>query len=304
MPMIPRKMNIQRVGFTAGTMKTQALPMSVFSGLDLGLYMTATNDAAPTVTIDQLCQVISKIDLVLDGSDTQISIPFEMLYHLNKLENIVDPMYYIFPTASTLGTSYVHLHLPFELIRAINPKDTLLDTRKLSSAVIQVHFKSGTTMGDATISSGYLTIAPSEYAGVDAAAVFGRHEFGYSVADLNKTGKIEINLEVKGRNQYRRLWLFVYATGAALSDTQIDNVKVRTRTFDLLNISGDQLKATNRRNFNQTANTTGLYIVDFPTHGMMSERVDATGLDELVLELNSLVTNGTVTVVKEKVIGR
>jgi hypothetical protein len=36
----------------------------------------------------------------------------------------------------------------------------------------------------------------------------------------------------------------------------------------------------------------------------MVERIDATQLDELVLEITSLVTDGTVTIVKEKVIGR
>ena len=300
--MIPRRIPIERIDRTAGTMKSRMLPGSVFKGLYLALFINTTEAGTSTQTVREVCQMIDKLEITLDGSDTQVSIPMDFLLDLNTYEFGVSPD----STLVTTGPAQdqiVHLYLPFALLRAVVPKDTLLDTRKLSSAVINVHWNSGNTMtGVDTVNSGYLLINGAEYTNVARDVIFGRHEFSYSNGGLNKTGKIEFDLEVRGNNQYRRLWVYTYDSAGALSNDEIDNLLVRDRTFTHFDATEKEVQAMNKVNFNLSSVTTGLYVIDFPTDGMMTERINAMALDELVLEINSEVTDGTFRIVKEKVI--
>ena len=47
---------------------------------------------------------------------------------------------------------------------------------------------------------------------------------------------------------------------------------------------------------------TGLYVLDFTRDGKLTQRIDARNLSELIVDVNSLVSNGTMEIVKEKAI--
>jgi hypothetical protein len=242
-----------------------------------------------------LLAIIQKVELVANGQDTIVSVPGFHLYYASKRERGVAPLSTITSTAGRMS-----LFLPMALIRAISPQDTLLDARGLSSLTLKVTWGSDIA-GTATASAATLEINTEEYSNVPVDSKFGRHEFGYDIVNLDAAAVKQFKLDVGSNNQYRRLWLYVLDGSDALANTEISKIGVKTRSFYYMNENSDVVQASNREDYN-LAEDAGVYVIDFPSGGMMSERLDARALSELILEVTSLVTDGTLYIVKEKVI--
>lgn len=301
MAKIPRSIEVERITWAASTLKTRELPLTVLKGLTLNLVLAVTNAASAALTRFELAKAITRISLVINGQDTRVSIPFYHVFFQNFYDFSKEPPYTIDVTEGASKVDKLCLYLPQALTRAVVPEDTLLDLRGASSCVLEVQFAAAALNAKVTVTSGYLEIQTSEYANVSKEAKFARQEMSHIQDDLSATGTKQIKLEAGGNNQYKRLFVYCFNDSAALNDSQIDNLIVRSRSFHYKDVADDILQNKNVLDYSISAQT-GVYVIDFTTDGKMSQRLDARPLGELILELNSLVSNGTVEVVKEKAI--
>ena len=304
MPKQPRLLTVENILFASGAPRSRELPKTVYKGLHLKLTINHTNGASPVISADSFLNVLSRIDLVINGQDNLISTSlrhffYQLNYDFSRLAagNHVS----LFTTASSSGNSIAWLYLPLGLTRSLNPEDGVLDARNFKSLMLVANWGTAIGTGVTTLNSGQLDIYPDEYSNVDEAFAAGRHEFNAVSRNLDAVGSRTLELETKSNNQYRRLWIYTRDNAGALSDVQINNIIVRSRSFHYVNVPGDVLQRANGLDFARD-HQTGLYVVDFTRDGKMTQRVDARELSELIVEVNSLVSNGTIEVVKEKVI--
>jgi len=302
MPKLYRHAVVQSIEWGASQPKTRALPATVYAELLLKMSLTVTNGVAPDLSAEQLAAVLSTVDLVLNGNDTLIHVPGFHLYYQHYYDRAIEPPNSIDFSAGASVTDKMMLRLPFALTRAVVPEDSVLDGRSQSSRVLQITFAAAAIGTDKTITVGTVEIITSEYAvPKDWTPPIARLELSYLQKSLDKTGEVSIDLDYGGVNQYKRIWIYTEDNTGAMSDVQIDNIKLRSRSFVYHDFPADEVQDQNSGDY-AVAPKTGVYVLDLTTHGKMSQRLDARELDELVLILNSLVSNGTVKIVLEKAI--
>ena len=296
-----RRLQIEKVDYSANTLRTRDIFKSVYKYLQLILKVTHTNGASPSITAESLCKLINKISLTINGQDTILSIPFYHLYYMNWYESQREPSKSLYTTASSQGTSTISLILPFAMMRAVRPNDTLLDLRKVSTAVLGVDWGTSIGSGVSSIDSAELQIYTGEYSNVQEAEPLARHEMSHITTTISATGAKQIDLEVGANNQYKALWLYVRDSGGSLSDSVIDKIELESRGFHFVDVSAEAVKWDNALAFGMSPQT-GVYVIEAITDGELSKRLDARALHELILKLNSKVSSGSVEVVKEKAI--
>lgn len=291
---------IQRIPFTASTLKTQELPISVFRRLQLQLSITHTNGTSAGITAESLLKSISNMRLVRDGNDTQIQSPLWPFFFMNQYDYHIAPQTSFFTTNTTQGNSTASVVLPFELTRSIAPEDTLLDLRANRKAVLEVNWGSSIGTNVTSLDSGFLKIYGDEL--VNSPAIpRARHEYSFTSQSLTLTGDNDIQLPVKGLNQYRRFWIFMRNSSAALSDSQANTFSLKSRSFTWMKKDGTQIKESNNLEYG-IAPATGVYVIDPTRFGKMSRRLDARDLPELTLTINTPNGTGTVDILFEKAI--
>ena len=303
--MIPRSEEVQRLTWAASQMVTREMPYTVLKGLFLKLVILTTNGAAAALTALQLANVLSDIRVKINGSDTRVSITGEMLYLLNYYDFSKAPASVIDTAIGSSKTQSITLYLPFALTRSVRPEDSVLDLRKtqvtgVSTAYMEVTFPAAAIGTDMTITSGYLYVQTKEYQGAGDKPYIAIHEMSYLQQALNQTGKNRIMLDVGGQNEYRRFLILCKNSSSAFSSVQIDKVTLKSRAFSWFDVDSELLRDANAQDYSITPQA-GVYLLETTTDGKMSERLDAKKLDELVIELDSLVTNGNAWVLKEKV---
>lgn len=304
MPKQPRLLFVENILFSSGAPRSRELPKSVYKGLNLKLTINHTNGASPVISADSFLNVLNRLDLVINGQDNLITVPlrhffYQGNYDFSRLAN--GNHISLFVTASSTGNSIAWLYVPLALTRALNPEDGVLDARGFKSLFLVANWGSAIGTGVTTLNSGTLEIFPDEYSNVDENFAGARHEFNASSRNLDAVGNRTLELETKSNNQYRRLWIYTRDNAGALSDAQIDNIIVRSRSFHYVNAKADVIQRFNGYEYSRD-HQTGLYVIDFTRDGKMTQRVDAREMSELIVEVNSLVSNGSIEVVKEKVI--
>ncbi len=304
MPKQPRLLPIEQILFASGSPRSRELPKTVYKGLLCKLTINHTNGASPVISVDSFLNVLPKLNLIINGQDQILSVParhwfYQENYDFSRLA--AGNHQSLFTTVSSTGNSIVWFYVPISLTRSLNPEDTILDARGFKSLILEANWGTAVGTGVTTLNSGQLDIFTDEYSNVDENFAGGRHEFNVTARNLDAVAARTLELETKSNNQYRRLFIYTRDSTGALSDTQIDNIIVRSRSFNYINMKADSLQRLNGFDFARD-HQTGLYVVDFTRDGKMTQRVDARELSEFIVEVNSLVSNGTIEVVKEKVI--
>lgn len=301
MPKQPRRLIVESILFSSGALRSRELPKSVYKGLWFKLSITHTNGVGPTITADSFLGVLSKLNIVINGQDQLKSVSARHCYYRTMYDFAVTPTSSLFTTNSTQGTSYCWFYMPFAMTRCLNPEDTVLDARRFSSLVLEANWGSsiGTTV--TSLDSGTLEIFTDEYSNVSEDFAGGRHEENTVSRNLDATGSRTLELEVGSNNQYRRLWVYTRNNSAALSSVQIDKLTVRSRAFNYDSMNADAMQFYNLLEYSQSPQT-GLYVLDFTRDGKLTQRIDARNISELIVDVNSLVSNGTMEIVKEKAI--
>ena len=304
MPKQPRILPVENILFAAGAGRQRELPKTVYNNIKCRLTINHTNGVAPVITVDSFLNILTKLNLTINGQDQLLSTSirhwfYQNNYDFSRLSN--GNQVSLFTTASATGNSVAYFKMPLALTRALNPEDTILDARGFKSLVLEANWGNSIGAGVTSVNSGFLDIVPDEYSNVDENFGGARHEFNSTIRNLDAVGARTVELETRSNNQYRRLWIYTRDNAGVLSDVQIDNIIVRSRSFTYVNVKGDVLQRDNGWDFARD-HQTGLYVVDFTRDGKMTQRVDARELSELIVEFNSLVANGSVEVVKEKTI--
>jgi len=304
MPKQPRILPVENILFASGSGRQRELPKSVYKGLYCKLTINHTNGASPVITADSFLAILSRLNLTINGQDQLLSTSLRHWFYQNNYDFsrlAVGNQISLFTTASSAGNSSVFFYVPLALTRALNPEDTILDARGFKSLMLEPNWGSSIGTGVTSINSGQLDIFPDEYSNVDENFAGARHEVNSSLRNLDATGSRTLELETRSNNQYRRLFIYTRDSSGVLSDSMIDNIIIRSRSFNYVNVKADVLQRVNGWDFARD-HQTGLYVYDFTRDGKMTQRVDARELSELIVEVNSLVSNGTMEVVKEKAI--
>ena len=304
MPKQPRLLPVENILFAASASRQRELPKTVYKGILCKLSINHTNGVGPVITADSFLNILLKLNLVINGQDQLLSTSLRHWFYQNNYDYtrlVAGNQISLFTTASSTGNSFAWFYIPLALTRALNPEDTILDARGFKSIMLEPNWGNNIGTNVTSINSGQLDIFPDEYSNVDDAFAGARHEFNSVIRNLDAVGSRTVELETRSNNQYRRLWIYTRDSTGALSDVQIDNIIVRSRSFNYVNIKADSLQRHNGWDFARD-HQTGLYVVDFTRDGKMTQRVDARELSELIIDVNSLVSNGSMEVVKEKVI--
>jgi len=307
--MFKREAQIQRLDWAASQMVQRELPYTVLRGLFLKLILTTTNGAAAALTALQLASVISEVRVRINGSDTRKALSGEWLWIMNYNDFSKSPEASIDTGLGSGRTQSITLYLPAALTRAVRPSDTVLDLRKLppmnpvSTATLEVQFGAAAIGTDMVVTSGYVNIQSVEYTGKDLEGVRpwqAIHEFSHVLFPVSVTGVNRIMVETGGVNEYRRFFVATKNAAGAYSNDQISSIAVRAREYTWIETASDLIQDMNAQQFSISP-LTGVYIIDFCTDGLMSERLDAKGLGELTIEPNVLLAGGTIFLLKEKV---
>ena len=308
MPKIFRSLEVQSLNISnTDSVLTQEVPKTVYWGLLLDLNVQHTNSSGTiTVNADTFGKYID-LQLSIDGDLIPVRINVRDLYYINKYLFKQTPTTSFFTTASSSGTSYMRLILPFSILGGEVFEDGLLDTRGAGSVSLMMTTKSATTFGTnvASIDSGSVAYVQTlEYANVPVLTnQFARTEYAFVEHALTATGVVRYSLPYGGDQQYRGL-LVQTETSSALSNSVLNTMRVTSRSFDYLNSRVDFIQQKNALETGQS--DTGNYWIDFTSGSghlerqKMTERLDARALTELFLEVDSAVSSGTVRVITVK----
>lgn len=297
----PRLLPVEAITFAASVLRAREMPKTIYRSIWCKLLINHTNGASPAITIDSFLNVLSRVSLVINGQDVLIAATARHWYYENQYDVARTPTSSLFTTASSTGNSYIWFMIPLAMTRALEPEDGLLDARNFKSLVLEANFGSAIGTGVTTLNSGTLYLYPDEYATENDEIKSARHEFNSVSRNLDATGERTIELEVGSNNQYRRLWIYTRDSAGVLSNAQIDNLIVQSRSFHYINAPADLLQQHNAFDYSRDPQT-GLYVVDFIRDGKLTQRADARMMGELTLKVNSLVSNGSIECVKEKAI--
>ena len=300
MPLLPTKRKVEQIDWSASTLVSRDLPKTVYRNRKLDLSLTHTNRAA-SATLLEVMEMVSKLELVINGQDNIQVAPLFHLYYQNLFDFSQTPVSNVADHTAGSGTSYVSLIMPQMIARGARKNDTVLDARKLSSLVLNANWGAASGLTDATVTAGYLGIDTDEYANVPEAFQLGRHEFAYESRNLDSVGDIQIKLDTGGRNIYYRVWIYTFNSSDVLANSLITNIELGTRNVPIININADRLQFDNMMKYS-ISRQTGVYCLDLTTDGRMSECLNAVNLSDVILSLTSTVSDGSVKIVYEKVI--
>jgi len=299
--MIPRRDKIENITFGAGAFKTRELPKTIMRGLEIYLLINHTYvSSAPTII--ELCQMVTSLELTVNGRDSRIKVPMWFLYYMYILEFGQTPIQSLYTTTSGSGNSYVQLYLPFCFTKAARPIDGILDGRG-NIITLGAQFSGAALGGTETVNSGYLKMIEDFYTLQPGEEIpkHGKHEFSWMNQSMPSAGELEIKLPTGAGNEYRRLWIFTFDSSGDLSSAEINNINLKSRSFTYADIYSDVLQGINAREARQSSVLAGCYALDLVTDGRLSERVPAEG--ELILTANVATTGGTIHVIAEKAVG-
>lgn len=303
--MFPYNVPIERIDWAPSTFKPRMLPAGVFRGLLLDMVLTTTNGVAAALTNYDLAKAISQITVKLNGQDNLYVFPGYHLSFMNSHDFTI-ACHSTIDTANGAGkTQKISLYLPFALTRAVRSKDAVLDARasnKITRAELGIDWAAAAIGTDVVITSGYINILGLLYDQAPTPIATFRHEFSHLKDDLGAVGSVDVKIPFGGWNEYRRFFIYTFNNTGALDDSLITAVQLKSLSYSWQKLSADQIKALNNNTFSLSP-STGVYILDMTTDGMMSERLNARSLSELILSFTSTVANGTVEIVSEKVIG-
>jgi len=300
MPLLSTKRKIEQIDWSASTLVSRDLPKTVYRNLRLYLSLTHTNTDS-SATLLEVLDMVSKLELVINGQDNIQVMPLFHLYYQNLFDFSQAPLSSVHAAASGASTSYVSLIMPQIILRGARKNDTVLDARRFSSLVLNANWGAASGITDATVSAGYLGLDTDEYANVPDGFQLGRHEYAFETRNLDSVGDIQIKLDTGGNNVYYRIWIYTFNSSSVLADGLVTNIELGTRNVPVINQLTARLQADNMLKYS-ISKQAGVYVLDLTTDGRMSECLNARNLSDVILTLTSTVTDGSVKIVYEKVI--
>jgi len=271
-----------------------------------GTYTVSGGSADGTIVEDGILNLLKRIEIKANGSDTLKSVSAKALYYKALLEDgsadvLVQP-------AMTVGTNTfkVQLYLDMVLKRTIQDEVALLDSRRLTGFDVFVTTGDGSngdvvSGGDRTeVTAGTITVTMEEVVGM----VGEYHANIETLFELDLTGsaastKREIKL-TRG-DLYKTLAILV-RNNSLRSNALVTNVKlVADGTNTLLDMPWSDLQNGNVRFYGVervagAAPVTGFAIVEFDRESELVSLIDTLNLSEFVLEFTHIGPTGTADI--------
>ena len=269
--------------------------------------VAASNTQAATKRGDEWA-LVKRIDVIANGTDVIKSISGTTLRILNSLMYGVPPRVSVELGNGTADPGFNSvLVLPFWMPKAVQPMDTALDSRQLSSLNIEI------TWGDAqdlnALADGFVTNPTVKLSSLESFNVKG---------PFSQFRVWEIEKEVTANNSRFQVQLPVGGIyrGVLINTTDDDNdVATVLQNFKLVSgstvfadVDGfpfrevEQMRSGFHRPFDGTKyldnfigdanNFEGWYMYDHVTLGLLSESIDTLGFSEFTLECDVVTGSG------------
>ena len=272
----PPQAYIQRalgtITYQEGTRQTLLLDRDgVMLELKLRVRYTITNTATSPVTPlwQALARIIRRLEIVLDGQDTLVSISGAGLASRCHIESGVEAYGMtdtVVLTANAVTAYDIVLSLPFFLPRSRRPDDTALDLRRVNQAVLAITWGGTTdiftTANSATISAVTCGIDGVYMVNVPSEAAFLGRSLDTIIQDIAATNSNLGVLMDRGHDIYYRGFHIAALDDGAPSNAIINNIRLESGSFVFTNREGPIIRSMLRSMYGLPTLPTGLYPVD------------------------------------------
>lgn len=295
--------------FAASGTSTLDLPRNyAYKGLHLRLTadITVAGGAASGVVKDTAgAQLVKRITIRANGRDVLKSIDFETLHRLTQIRSGTRPEATVMATGDIQANTLINISafLPFEMWRATQPIDSLLNSKPLTTLEFIVDWGAAKDWVDATndrtvtINSAALEIQAEEYVGVGAEQKFSVNKESSSEPEVTATAA-EFQIKLAVGNIYRAIALVARVDGK-LSNSIINNIQIKSGTEVFKNVKANHLRDSNKRRYGLETWPTGYHVLEFVTDGLLSEALDTRNFGdnlEIILDVTKVAGTNKVHV--------
>lgn len=299
------------VTFAANEVRTLDTPMprnNIYRRLHIFLDGTLTTAVALTPTLDFPFNIIRRLEIVANGSDTIKSIDgpaLAMGFQHQDYGTLPDRL---LPAAVGAGQPWNgHLVVDFAMPKSIRPIDTLLDARKLSALELRITWGAVANMDTAGNSSA-LVLNCNVYS-EEAIAVGGDQNFStykqlFQERNLPTTTQ-EFQMLLPVGNVYRG---FLLRTSSDVNldvpaNGIINNVTLRSGQEVYFNWRDEIIQGWNKSLNSLEALRAGYYYIDLTTDGHMTEALNTRGFSSLELILDVVgAANNNIRVYPQEIV--
>lgn len=262
--------------FKQGSKEKIKLDTSFFvNGLMCKLNITHANGAKPSFNEPKLLTAFESISIVANANEHLKTLTPHKIY-ANEIRNFGKLSHFdIDTTANQTVNSFVTFFIPFSMIKMIVGEDTILDTSSFSSLNLFVQWADNKALGsDITISSGDLHV----YSMAIENHVYNKNEpIKYYVENSIDNKEVTSNndtfqFELPNDKIYKSLILAATVDGK-MSDTVIENIKVKSGSKIFLDWDADILRSKNIREMGiiDESLLKGHYLIDPTQRGRITD---------------------------------
>lgn len=259
--------------------------------------LTALNNSAANTLKAEEWGVVSRIDVIANGSDVIFSMSGEQLWWLN---------YFVFgavpPVTAAIGDGATadppfdsSLILPFWMPRSLRPFDTALDSRVLSDLKVEVTWGTHTSINSAA--TGFTTdptLKVNTLGSFNAPAAAFSQWRRFIIEQTISAANSALRVQLPVGAIYRGFLLNTVSDSVDVG-TMLDNFKLKSGTTVFADIDAEVLAVESRlmngipltaARRSSSSSVNGWYYYDHVTDGRLTEGIDTLGFSEIELELN------------------
>ncbi len=304
------KRKLSAITFAENQVRTLELPRNYAMrhlSLWLDAVVTLAGGSAGNPKDSCPAQLIKRIEVVRDGSETIKSIDFETLHRLTHMRYGTRPKIDSLPAGFADIASEpveVHARLDFAMPKAFRPIDTMLDASRATTLSLIVTFGAAADImdddydGTVTVNSAQLNVSTCEMMNVPADLVFNDFK-ERPIQQQVSAASSNLQVDIPVGNYYRGFLIKTSRNGVPSNSILNEmTLKSGTKIFALLN--AEQLQFDNRLDAeletpvaNDTVNRKyleqvldGYYYLDLASDGRLMESLATRGMSSLEFEFD------------------
>lgn len=294
------------ITYQEGTRQTLLLDRDgVMLELKARIRFTVTNGATGPVgpLWQTLARIIRRLEIVLDGQDTLVSISGAGLASRAHIEAGVEAygMTDTVVLTNSAVTAYdIVLSLPFFLPRGRRPDDTALDLRRVNQAVLAITWGGPsdlfTTVNAAAISAVTCGIDAVYMVNVDPQAQFLGRSLDTVIQDIAATNANLGVLMDRGHDIFYRGFHIAALDDGVASNSIINNIRLESGSFVFTNREGAIIRSMLRSQYGLSTLPTGVYMIDTSHFGEGKSLINTGALaTDLYLRFDVTKPAGVIT---------
>jgi hypothetical protein len=240
------------------------------------LSVTHTNSSA-SFKDEDLLALINSIQIVANGDETIKSVPASKFHISSIMANGRKGLQSIDSTDGSGKESYVWFDIYFAIPKVWRPEDTIFNTAVYSTLNMLVNWGSDSSIGSGiTVTSATLDVYSDALVNYSRNA--GEKIKHFKEVYLNKNitvSSTDLTIEVPVKHLYKSFEIVSLVDGVRNGDI-INKVTVKSGTTVIAQLEAEAIKAKNYVAYEvlNSADLTGIYIIDFLSRGKMSDLLD------------------------------